>query len=452
MKFKKYLFIALLSSIFMINANAATLSFEKNSMTIKQNEASDTININLKTDDNESINNIEFTLSYNNSLVTVKANDNDTGFAWASNNNIIKVLDPTENKTKLLTGTIYSFKITNISAEDGSDVLELKDVKVDGTDYTEEIKPVTITLKKAVVTTTAPKNTSAKLTNFTVANATIKPAFSENIKDYKIYVNKDSIRQITIRPSFEASGVTTEVVCILGCQSDSTTPNKLNLTMGKNEATFKFTSEDGNNTETYNFTIYRGETTDGSNLLASLVIEGFELNEKFDKSNLDYTLTVPYETEKLNITTNAEDENADIKIKGDEKLVVGENVITITVTSAETEEKKIYNITVTREEFNPEENTATKVGPVIETKKNKKKTLLIIIIALVSTLIIGTAAYFIFFKKKFKKNKKKTNIPEVEVNEKKEIGNAIIDEDKEPTSVEEALADLMKTKEMEIKD
>ena len=347
-------------------------------------------------------------------------------------------------------GTVFSINVKNISSEDAGAVIDIKNVQINNKDV--DITDTQALSLKKKETTTKIQNTSAKLTNFTVANATIKPAFSQNTKEYKIYTNKDTIQQITISPKYEQSGVSMSVECTLGCTSDAATPNKLKLIMGKNEATFTFTSEDGKNTEIYKFTIYRGETTDGSNLLADLSIEGFELNEKFDKSNLDYTLTVPYETEKLEVKATAEDENTDIQIKGADSLTVGENVITVTVTSAETSEKKIYNITVTREEFKAEEETTTEIAPVIEKQKDNNIWKIIIII-IISLLIIGLSAYFIFFKKKVKKNKKKTDIDEIDVKEKDIIlNNPIIDEDKEPTSVEEALADLMKTKEMEIKD
>ena len=74
--------------------------------------------------------------------------------------------------------------------------------------------------------------------------------------------------------------------------------------------------------------------------LKDLVVEGFDLTEKFDKENLDYTLSVPYDTTILEIAALPEDENAEVEIKGNDNLIVGENVITITVTSAETQDKK----------------------------------------------------------------------------------------------------------------
>lgn len=432
-----------------INVSAATFEIKAvDSTTIKEQETK-TFNVYLKKDsEEEEINQIEFDYIFNSELVSVSAKKNEYGYAQSDNNGNIFI---TKAKKEITDGIIASFEITDISAEEGKTDFYIQNVKVNETLLELENNPtINLTLKKVITTTTRAKNTSAKLTNFTVNNATIKPAFSDKIKEYKIYVTKDTIKQITIRPSYEQSGVTLEVECTLGCTSDAATPNKLNLIMGKNEATFTFTSEDEKNTEEYKFIIYRGPTTDGSNLLSSLSLEGIKLNEEFNKSNLDYTATVPYETENLTVNAVSEDENADVKIKGGDNLAVGENVITITVTSAETEEKKIYNITVIREEFVPKEEPTTGVVPVIEENKNSSNSNLkiIIIIGIISFLIIGIAAYFIFFHKKKKTKNSKNNQSKTEKNNILET----IDENKEPTTVDDALKDLMLTKEMQIEN
>ncbi len=445
MNFKK-IFILLICLMGVLNVNAATISFEKSNVSITE-KSSEQVKINIKIDTDEKVERVEFTLNYNNELVTVKPIDNENGYAQAINNNVVLILDPTDDNSKPITdGIIYTFNVTNNSSIDDNDYIEISNLKINSKVVEDEIRPLNLTLKKLVTTTTRALNIGAKLDNFTVTNATVKPAFSKDIKEYKIYVNKDTIKQVTIKPEYtsDSAGASMDVNCTLGCVPDNKVPNKLNLVMGKNEVTFTITSEDGKNKEDYKFIIYRGETTDGSNMLSSIDIEGFTLNEKFDRSTLDYTLKVPFETEKLNITAKAEDENAKVEIQGADKLELGENVITITVTSAETEEKKIYNITVTKEEFVPEEDNKTNITPAIEKEPVKKSNLkLIIIIAVVSTLIIGLSAYFIFFRKK---KTKKTNIPELKKDVK--TNNALINEELEPTNIDDALKDLMDTKEI----
>ena len=453
MRIKKYILALLLAFAFALNVNAASLSLEPDSNTISE-DGNIKVNIKLNLGSGESVDKVQFKLAYDKSLLRPTLDNNSFGYAQALTDDSVFIA-ASEKLSSGNIGTIiitaltlpddvsYStktlFQITNIEFKN-------KETSTSGDSIQKEF-----TIRNNPKTTTAALNTSAKLSGFTVANTTIKPAFDKSIKDYKIYVNKDTIKQITIKPTTEQTGTTFSVSCTMGCTPDSNVPNKINISMGKNVAIFTLTSEDGKNTEIYKFTIYRGETTDGSNFLASLNIKGFNINEEFDKNKLDYTATVSYETESIEIDALGEDENADIQIKGNENLKVGENVITITVTSAETEEKKIYNITVTRQEFKEEENTTT--SPVIKTENKKKNnTLLIVLLIVGSTLIIGLAAYFIFFYKK--KDKKKASELKSE-EEKKEtlareelLQKTFTDLENESTSVDDALRDLMKTKEI----
>lgn len=457
MKFKKLCIFTIL--MFMGAFRVDALSFSVSGSSQVPTNVDGEFAVNIKTD-GEKPEKINLILDYDNTKIKLtEEKSNNLGYATVINDNNIWI---TKTAKDFEDGNIIKFKVTNISTASESTSIKVKNIVVDGAaledeNGTEISKEVY--LKYVEATTTRAKNTSAKLTNFTVKNATFKPAFSQSIKDYKIYVNKDTIKQITINPSYEQSGVTLEVTCKVGCTSHTDLPNKLDLVMGKNEAEFVFTSEDGKTKETYNFIIYRGATTDGSSKLASLTVEGLELKEKFNKDVLDYTLEVPFETEKVNVIATAEDENADVQIKGNENLQVGDNVVTITVTSAESEEKKIYNITIKRNEFAPENDNTTTTVPVNKTDDEKKdnSTLLIILIALGGTIIIGLAAYFIFFKKD-KKDKGKNNDKKKEISVKEEAGeegiieSPQIDEEKEPTTVDDALRDLMQTKELEIKE
>lgn len=457
MKFKKLCIFTIL--MFMGAFRVDALSFSVSGSSQVPTNVDGEFAVNIKTD-GEKPEKINLILDYDNTKIKLTEDkSNNLGYATVINDNNIWI---TKTAKDFEDGNIIKFKVTNISSVSESTSIKVKNIVVDGAALEDENSTEIskeVYLKYVEATTTRAKNTSAKLTNFTVKNATFKPAFSQSIKDYKIYVNKDTIKQITINPSYEQSGVTLEVTCNVGCTSHTDLPNKLDLVMGKNEAEFVFTSEDGKTKETYNFIIYRGATTDGSSKLASLTVEGLELKEKFNKDVLDYTLEVPFETEKVNVIATAEDENADVQIKGNENLQVGDNVVTITVTSAESEEKKIYNITIKRNEFAPENDNTTTTVPVNKTDNEKKdnSTLLIILIALGGTIIIGLAAYFIFFKKD-KKDKSKNNDKKKEISVKEKAGeegiieSPQIDEEKEPTTVDDALRDLMQTKELEIKE
>ncbi|MFA7064736.1 MAG: cadherin-like beta sandwich domain-containing protein, partial [Bacilli bacterium] len=313
-----------------------------------------------------------------------------------------------------------------------------------------------ITLTSTTTTTSRAKSSNAKLTSLTLSAGTLSPAFNGSNTSYKVLNLKDTIKNVTISPKCDMCNI--KIICESGC-TNYNNQNRPELIIGKNVLKIETISEDGSNNSEYDLIIYRGETTDNSTFLEELEIEDFKISEAFDKENLDYTLTVPNDTTFLNIIATPEDDAATIEIKGADDLQVGENVVTITITSSETKDKKIYNITVTRLDI---DEVMTTTSPVEPTSKNNN-TLLIIIITLISLAIIATAGYFIFRKKKPKNGKKdkiakdgKIKMPEVkaeiEVKEDDIINDLNITVAKTKPTVDEALADLMTTKEIIFKE
>ena len=456
MKIKRIIIGCLVSVFGIINVNAASLEITGVS-TLKTDE-NGKYEIKLKDVGSDEFTQVEFEVAYDSSLIKFEGNES-SDYSTTPNYSGNKAFIVSANNYK--DGVIGAFNITNLSGENATTSFVIKNIKFKkgdvevgtATDYSK-----TLTLRQGVTTTTSrPKNTSASVTSLSFKNATMKPAFNQSIHEYKLYT-KDTIRQVTLFYTTLETGVTLKSECTVGCTVSSQSDTIIQTIQGKNEVIFKFTSEDEKNTEEYKFIIYRGETTDGSNKLAGLNIKDYNINEQFDENTLDYTASVPYEVENLEINATAADENAKVEIKGNNNLKVGENVITITVTPTDEEnEIKIYNITVIREEYVSEEPTSEFVPGTID-KKDNSNIILIILIVLVSLTIIGVAAYLIFFnKKKNKKDKLDKNIDQVDdkTDELEELPKvketSIIDsafEEKEPTSVEDALDDLMKTKDI----
>ena len=454
MKIKRIIIACLVSVFGIINVNAASLEITGVS-TLKTDE-NGKYEIKLKDVGSDEFTQVEFEVAYDSSLIKFEGNES-SDYSTTPNYSGNKAFIVSANNYK--DGVIGAFNITNLSGENATTSFVIKNIKFKKGDVevgTAADYSKTLTLRQGVTTTTSrPKNTSASVTSLSFKNATMKPAFNQSIHEYKLYT-KDTIRQVTLFYTTLETGVTLKSECTVGCTVSSQSDTIIQTIQGKNEVIFKFTSEDEKNTEEYKFIIYRGETTDGSNKLAGLNIKDYNINEQFDENTLDYTASVPYEVENLEINATAADENAKVEIKGNNNLKVGENVITITVTPTDEEnEIKIYNITVIREEYVSEEPTSEFVPGTID-KKDNSNIILIILIVLVSLTIIGVAAYLIFFnKKKNKKDKLDKNIDQVDdkTDELEELPKvketSIIDsafEEKEPTSVEDALDDLMKTK------
>lgn len=456
MKIKRIIIACLVSAFGIINVNAASLEITGVS-TLKTDE-NGKYEIKLKDVGSDEFTQVEFEVAYDSSLIKFEGNES-SDYSTTPNYSGNKAFIVSANNYK--DGVIGAFNITNLSGENATTSFVIKNIKFKKGDVevgTAADYSKTLTLRQGVTTTTSrPKNTSASVTSLSFKNATMKPAFNQSIHEYKLYT-KDTIRQVTLFYTTLETGVTLKSECTVGCTVSSQSDTIIQTIQGKNEVIFKFTSEDEKNTEEYKFIIYRGETTDGSNKLAGLNIKDYNINEKFDENTLDYTASVPYEVENLEINATAADENAKVEIKGDNNLKVGENVITITVTPTDEEnEIKIYNITVIREEYVSEEPTSEFVPGTID-KKDNSNIILIILIVLVSLTIIGVAAYLIFFnKKKNKKDKLDKNVDQIDdkTEELEELPKvketSIIDstfEEKEPTSVEDALDDLMKTKDI----
>lgn len=93
-------------------------------------------------------------------------------------------------------------------------------------------------------------------------------------------------------------------------------------------------------------------TKSTNSYLSSITVDGFELNEEFDKESLEYTLTVPYDTEKIKINAQLEDSNAKVTGVGEVNVSTGLNTFEIIVT-AENGSKRTYNLKVTVEEEDP---------------------------------------------------------------------------------------------------
>lgn len=329
--------------------------------------------------------------------------------------------------------------------------------------------------------TTKPKSNDATLSNIEVSLGTFDQEFNKDIMNYNITGIKDTINKIRVTPNCD-NNCSWKLICPNGeCSiSDGTW---VNLNQGANQISIIVESEDTTLTKTYVLKIYRGDIELNSPYLENLILNNATLSPKFDSKLNDYTAIVGLDVDSLDIETFLEDPSANVLIKGNENFKVGENIVTITVTSTDGLNKQVYTITVTKEELKDDEVEEKKEDKKQTTKVEKKddnKVLIIILSILGLGLII--AAYFIIFKiRKNKKNKKdkdnknnktgsdnsKKNKEEETISEEKDKEEKStkekIDEmtkeiiiptlDNEPKQdVDEALDDLMKTKQLELGD
>ncbi len=201
-------------------------------------------------------------------------------------------------------------------------------------------------------------DTNNYLSSLEVKNHIINPLFDKEVNDYNLTVNYE-VKDLELLVSTESDKATTEIL------------GNNNLVVGDNTVTVKVTAENSS-VNTYTIIVTREEKVlDTNNYLKELVIENYELVKTFDKESLEYSLEIPYEVNKLNITALTESDLSNVEISGNSDLSVGENTISITVT-AEDNSTRIYTILVTKleQEIIPEEDilppTEEEIIPPVE--------------------------------------------------------------------------------------
>lgn len=183
-------------------------------------------------------------------------------------------------------------------------------------------------ISSSYLTTEKPEESNNKnLESITIEGGyTLSPEFSADVTEYELTVGAD-VDSLQIEAVAEDDKAEVKI-----------TGND-NLLMGENTIGIEVTAEDGT-VRTYTINVTKGgseEVTTGNGLvLSTLTLDGYELTPNFTSDIYEYTLNI-YDSSVTNInidaTSNVED--AVIEIAGNNNLKLGENVITILVTSGE---------------------------------------------------------------------------------------------------------------------
>lgn len=159
----------------------------------------------------------------------------------------------------------------------------------------------------------------------------------------------NTTQSITLKANKEGSAtITVTASDVTSYSGNSITGSKsVNITVKAKQVVYN--NNTGNNN---NYTPAKTTPKSSNNFLTSLTVDGLKLNESFDKETLEYTLTVPAETEKIKINAQVSDSNAKVTGTGKVKVTTGLNTFDIVVT-AENGSKRTYKINATVEELKP---------------------------------------------------------------------------------------------------
>ena len=154
------------------------------------------------------------------------------------------------------------------------------------------------------------------------------------------------------------------------------------------------TTADGE-TKVYTFTVLRESDAeiDSNCKLDSLEIEGFKLVPAFDPNVTQYSISVPFGTEKINIHCKAQNETAQVII-GDTALNSQTNAITVTVIAPDGE-SLVYTINVTVLPKVEESSLPSAEPPVTEPDGDGISPIVIVFAVLVALTVISAAVIII---------------------------------------------------------
>lgn len=184
----------------------------------------------------------------------------------------------------------------------------------------------------------AEKSDNNALASLTIEGVTLEPSFNKDVTKYTATVSKD-VTKLEVKAVAESSN------------SDVKIEGNENLKDGENTVNITVTAEDGTK-RVYTIAVTKGETNDGAEdnkilKLSNLQIADVNFEEGFNPDLLSYELSLSVYLEKLKITATPNQSDAKVEIIGNENFTVGENIITILLTSADRTQTVTYQIKVT---------------------------------------------------------------------------------------------------------
>ena len=294
-----------------------TYIYIKNPAYVKPSTTTTTTTTTTKTDTNKTL------------TITLEPNDGSTK----------------ETKTCVLTGTNTTCNITlpKLNKENFNGWGTAKTCKEGNSGSIKVDKDITYYACYKDNETTTTTTTASALTNLYLKTLTLTDKDTNETLDIGTFSMKKT--EYTLKVLNEVKNITVTTTQDEGITAEIT--GNENLSVGKNEIIIKLTDEN-NNTNEYKIVVTRleeGETLSNIHFLKSLVVGGYNIN--FNKEQFIYSLTIPSDINRLEITPIPEEDTSMIEIKGNEELIDG-SLITINVIG-EDNETTTYTIDITKE-------------------------------------------------------------------------------------------------------
>lgn len=346
-----------------VKAGTVTITATASDMTdlndsSKKVTGSQTFNITIKekssTTGNTTGGNTTNTTTGGNTTNTSSGKNNTT--SGGSTSNEYKPTFTSVNETVYATAEVnvrksYSTSSTRLGTLSKGDSITRTGKSTDGKWSRVTYNGQTAYMVSSYLSTTKPKeeekSSNKNLASLSVEGVELSPAFNKETTQYTGTAS-ENVTKLEIKATAEDSKAKVEIL------------DNDNLKGGDNIIKIKVTAED-DTVRTYILTITNpaagkideNKTTELQ--LANLEIKGVNFEEGFNPAIYTYELSLNNSAIKnLEITAKANQEDATVEIIGNENFIVGENTITILLTSADGTKTATYQIKVTL----PEETTA----------------------------------------------------------------------------------------------
>lgn len=236
------------------------------------------------------------------------------------------------------------------------------------------------------------RNGDSTLKSLSVSGGQIK--FSSSVKNYNISLGSNVDK-------FSVNGVANNSKSKVSYSPSSS----INLKQGETKSIIvTVTAENQSKTE-YKINVSRADSRSNDNYLKSLSVS--EIKFSFNRDLLNYSLSVPFNISKLNLSYIVNDTKAKVDVKGNTDLVVGKNVISLLVT-AENETTRTYTLNVNRLNENETTTTTTTTTKASINKLNNDSSdnskLLFFILGFVTGVLLTLIVLFIIRKTRDKKS------------------------------------------------
>ena len=292
----------------------------------------ETISLDIKLNVASTIDEYSAQLTYETSILEFIGIENQNN--WKGNNSI------TDSPVKLSfthdNGVAGETVVATLKFKVKTDVTKADTlINLEGTAVTQADD--TISNLPKVSKTIAIKSTDNTLKDLKLNGKTVVN-FSPNTYSYSIQV--------------EAITTTANIDAVLNSSTASFVENygsrSVQLDYGENVIEIKVRAA-SNAEKTYVINVNRLDNRGTNNDLKSLILNSGKIKLNFDKNTLEYKIKT-YKLSSIDVEALSVDEKATVKIEKPDEIIIGENIINITVTSEDGNEK-IYKVTLNNVDY-----------------------------------------------------------------------------------------------------